>query len=379
MRPVTALLGVPVGWLALRRLVLAGAALLPPRPVAAGRELPSLAVVVAARDEAALLDDLFRALDALEYPGGGMSFVLVSDGSVDGTAERLTRWAEGRADARALVLEEAAGKAAALRLGIEASDSELVAVLDADVLPRADALRLLAGALAEPGIALAVGRLEPVNAGVGAVGRYRALELWVRERVVSSGQDRLRLYPPAYAVGVFRRDALAAVGGFAALGPGEDVAVLVALAWAGWGTRYVPDAVVEVRVAATVGELWRQHRRWAQGVFESVRPFRGPPPLQARLGVVRRLELSTVATGFLDRIVLAASLGAAAAGLVPRRLPAALLGATALEAAVALAKSGVGAEWPRFAAAAALFPLDVAAAAAGIGERLVRRRAAWTR
>ncbi|MDX6512321.1 MAG: hypothetical protein QOE36_1825, partial [Gaiellaceae bacterium] len=130
MRPLTALLGVPLGWLGLRRLVLAGAALLPPRPVATEADLPSLAVVVPARDEAAVLDDLLAAFEALEYPGDRLSFVLVSDGSVDGTAERFAAWADGRADALALAEPGPRGKAAALRIGIEACDTELVAVLD---------------------------------------------------------------------------------------------------------------------------------------------------------------------------------------------------------------------------------------------------------
>ena len=381
MRPLTALLGVPLGWLALRRLVLAGAALLPPRPVASGSGLPSLAVVVPARDEVPVLDDLLAAFDALEYPGGRLSFVLVSDGSVDGTAERFAAWADGRADTLVIVEPEPRGKAAALRRGVEASDSELVAVLDADVLPRPDALRLLAAALAEPGIAVAAGRLEPVNARASAVARYRTLELWVRELVVSAGQDRLGLYPLPYAAAVYRRDALDAAGGFAALGPGEDTAAALALARAGFGSRFVAEAVAEIRVAETVGELWRQHRRWAQGVFETARPVPSDKLSQGTEGVgtLRRLELATMGAGFLDRLLLAAAVAAAGARLVPRRLPAALVVATGVEVGVALARSGAGPEWPRFAAAAVLFPLDVAAAVAGMAERLVRRRAEWSR
>lgn len=100
-----------------------------------------LAIVIPAYNEHELLPKLLARLDATPPPGmadGSVCervIVLVDDGSTDGTGD-LVRALGERADVRAIVKEQNAGKGAALRTGFAAAlemGAEVVLVQDADL------------------------------------------------------------------------------------------------------------------------------------------------------------------------------------------------------------------------------------------------------
>lgn len=82
------------------RQVRALSGVLPPAPASA--PLPSLSVVVAARDEAAGIETTVTRLLAQRYPG--LEVVVVDDRSTDGTGEILDRLAAGRGAAPSMVV-----------------------------------------------------------------------------------------------------------------------------------------------------------------------------------------------------------------------------------------------------------------------------------
>ena len=83
----------------LRRFVMIVAAALPSRPRTPGFE-PSVAVIVAAKNEAECLPQLLTALDEIEYSPGKICYVVVNDGSRDATGKILESWAASRPNAR---------------------------------------------------------------------------------------------------------------------------------------------------------------------------------------------------------------------------------------------------------------------------------------
>jgi hopene-associated glycosyltransferase HpnB len=97
---------------------------------------PPVAIVVPARDEAAVIGETLRSLLAQDYRGE-VRVILVDDGSTDGTGAL----ARGLHDARLLVLDGApppagwSGKLWAVSQGIAAADdAELVLLTDADIV-----------------------------------------------------------------------------------------------------------------------------------------------------------------------------------------------------------------------------------------------------
>jgi glycosyltransferase involved in cell wall biosynthesis len=107
--------------------------------------LPSLSVVVTARDEAARIEDTVRRLLAQEYPR--LEILVVDDRSTDGTAEILDRLAAGAADRISspaapprLAIEHVRdlpagwlGKCHACRRGADRARGEFLLFLDGDV------------------------------------------------------------------------------------------------------------------------------------------------------------------------------------------------------------------------------------------------------
>ena len=363
-----------VAALTLRRGVLLAAALVPRLPLPGSPALPSVTVLVAARNEGAVAEHLLASLSKLDYPANLLSFVLVCDGCTDGTAAAFRAWAVGRSDA--WVVERAAhqGKAAALNEGLALAGGEVVVVLDADLQPRPDFLRKLVPSFADEHVAAAAGYTRPANADDNVVTRYAAVTSWVAQLVTSAGKDRLGLNPPTFGAAAYRRCAIEAIGGFPVVSAGVDVAASRSLTRQGWRTRFVQAAVAENTVVSEVGDYWRQHIRWARGGFgtsaQKRSRFRGTAP--------QRIETWAAAIGYGDRLVFLVAAAGAIAGALPWWLPILYLAAPGVEILAASLKADVRRGLPRvLLATVLLFAADLMASLAAVAVHAARRPHRW--
>lgn len=336
----------------------------------------SLAIVVPCRNEASTVAGVLEALERVDYAGAPLSIVLVDDGSRDETRSLLERWAAAGPARHVVALDVPGGKVNAVEAGAAAvPDTELVGICDADLRPQPECWARMAVHFSNPEIAAVAGFLAPVNHDESVVSRYAATETWVHQLVTSLGKDALSLNPPTHGASIYRRRALAEIGGFKAGASGEDVTTTAALTAAGWTTRFARDAVIENRVVAGWREYWRQHVRWARGTLDVRKVERNG----TQAGVLRRLEDLVASAGYLDRLALLAAV------VLPQRRAQRwtlvfLYGTAALaEVCVALARGGVD---PRrrtayLGAIALVFPADVAATATAAAAQLRRRHHAW--
>jgi cellulose synthase/poly-beta-1,6-N-acetylglucosamine synthase-like glycosyltransferase len=349
MHYVAVLVEALILWFTLRRVALIVGAIVPrrPLPMDGPATLPSVAVLVAARDEESNLPALFDALDHLDYPSGQVTFSIASNGSSDGTAGLLQAWERSRCNVLGYVLETP-GKAAALSLALaSAPPSDLIVTFDADTPPRPDCLRRLVPAFADARVAAAGGYCAPANATESIVSRYSALEYWVHHLVNLSGKDRWNLGPiPSANIAGYRRAALVKVGGFLP-GVADDVSTAMRLLAAGYQTRYVVDAIVDTPLVTTLHQFTAQRRRWSAN-------------LNYAAGSVRGLETLSVAAGYLDRIVFVLCLALAVGGWV--RVPFLLIypGVLLVATITAVARAGHARRILEFLGVALLMaPVDV--------------------
>ena len=159
------------------------------RPMAAGHMLPSVSIIVAARNEGRRLAARLNNLLALDYPRRLREIVIVSDGSSDETGEVLRAFAS---EVRTLALPPV-GKAGALNAGVAAARHEILVFADARQHFATDALRHLVQPFDDPRVGGVSGELmidvdalpaaaageSPVAEGVGLYWRY---EKWLRQR-----------------------------------------------------------------------------------------------------------------------------------------------------------------------------------------------------
>jgi cellulose synthase/poly-beta-1,6-N-acetylglucosamine synthase-like glycosyltransferase len=117
--------------------------------------LPSVSIVIAARNEAARLPARIDNLLALDYPADRRQIVVVSDGSTDDTLAVLARY-RGAVDA---VDAPSYGKAAALNAGVARATGEILVFADARQMFAPDAVRALVAPFADPAIGGVAGEL----------------------------------------------------------------------------------------------------------------------------------------------------------------------------------------------------------------------------
>ena len=349
-----------------QRFAFAVAALLPMRRRSVSTDLPTVQVFVAARNEEAALPDLLQCLERLDYPSEKLSFVLVSDGSVDSTPALMAAWCRERPRSCTILLPESSGKPAALQSAWKASaGAELTAIYDADVLPASGALRMLAEEFADPRVGAAAGAVVPSNAHMNFISRYAALELYVFHQVIQTARRRLSLNPPTVGANcVYRTAALAEIKGFPQDALSEDVATSFDLIERGWGTSFRPDAVVTTQVPTKLDQFWWQRQRWTRGLSREAARAHGLPAL-------------LVVSGYADRLVFFASSVAAVFGWVKWFWPVLYFGGPALNIWVALHRARVAGGMALVLGCFPMFVLDVCATIFGTLSSLRHWKPSW--
>ena len=359
--------------LSLRRGAFLLAALLRRRPLARLDALPSVAVLIPARNERAVADRVLTALARVAYPDGKLRFVLVCDGCLDDTPAIFRAWTLDRSDAEVHELSPSVGKAAALNAGLRVSASEIVVVLDADLRPTPDFLLKLVQPFGDPRVGAAAAYLRPANADENVVARYAAVTTWVHQLVTSAGTDRLALNPPTLGAAAYRRSALLEIGGFPEVPVGEDVATSARLTRRGWRTRFVEDAIVDNTVVSDLRTYWRQHVRWSRAAFR-VHADRQP----SSASLAQRAEMTAASLGYADRLVFVGAIVGALVGSVPAWAPLLYLAAPGLEILAALGKAGVRGRFPWFVfAAVVFFVADILGSMAAVAIHIAGRPYRW--
>ncbi|UXA18921.1 mycofactocin biosynthesis glycosyltransferase MftF [Mycobacterium sp. SMC-4] len=207
-----------------------------PRPLS-GPSYRDITIVIPVKDNHFGLTRLVSALR-------GLQVIVVDDGSVEPVRE--TDFESMHCAVRVLRHPRSKGPAAARNTGLRACDTDFVAFLDSDVVPRRGWLEALCGHFCDPAVALVAPRIVALNNTDGAVARYEAvrssLDLGLREApVVPYGTVS---YVPSAAI-ISRRAALLDIGGFdESLHSGEDVDLCWRLNEAGARLRYEPIALV---------------------------------------------------------------------------------------------------------------------------------------
>ena len=140
---------------------------------------PTVSVVVAAWNEASVIERRLENLLELDYPRDKLELVVASDASTDGTDELV----EGYADRGVrLVRCPRGGKVAAQNHTVPRTTGEIVAFSDANATWAPNALRALVRNFADPEVAYVCGRLRLERAdGSNREGAYWRYELWLRE------------------------------------------------------------------------------------------------------------------------------------------------------------------------------------------------------
>jgi len=154
-----------------------------PRPWLVDKISPSVSIVLAVHNGIALLPSKIQHLLGLDYPNI-QEIIVVSDGSIDGTAEWLVR--QQHPLLKVIVIEQHSGKAVAVNAGVAQATAELILFVDIRPEIAPGAIQQLVGNFADPSVGCVAGELtlrqdghDAASAAVG--GLYWRYEQWIRK------------------------------------------------------------------------------------------------------------------------------------------------------------------------------------------------------
>ena len=158
-------------------LALLGMILRRPVAMAAAAYQPSVTVIIPVHNEERVIDAKLSNLVALDYPRDRLTILIVSDGSTDETRQRVLGY-KSDLQIQFLELSQRQGKAAALNLGLQNTNSELVIFSDASIMLASDALKRIVQPFQDTAIGCVSG--EDHIPGGGGEGLYGQYELYLR-------------------------------------------------------------------------------------------------------------------------------------------------------------------------------------------------------
>jgi cellulose synthase/poly-beta-1,6-N-acetylglucosamine synthase-like glycosyltransferase len=232
-------------------------------------ETPLLSVIIPVYNEEHHVAEVIRSVRDVPIP---KEIIVVDDGSTDGTADI----AEGLGLPGVRVIRRRnGGKPAALNTGIRAARHALIVMVDGDTVFEPETVHRLVQPFADPTVGAVSGNTKVANRR-GILGAWQHIEY-----VVGFNLDR-RLFDVAEcmptvpgAIGAFRRDVLADVGGVSDDTLAEDTDLTMAIGRAGWRVVYEERALAWTEAPASLDALWKQRYRWCYGTLQAMFKHRG--------------------------------------------------------------------------------------------------------
>jgi biofilm PGA synthesis N-glycosyltransferase PgaC len=159
-----------------------------PRPFQRQPIEPSLSVVIAAHNEVAHIGRKIKNLLTVDYPADRIEIMVGSDGSTDGTLERLREVAEQHI--RIFVLDERQGKPAVLNKLVPQARGEIVVLADVRQQFDPQILRRLVQPFADPTVGAVSGELVLTRDACSLVGDGTG-KYWEYEKFIRSRESRI--------------------------------------------------------------------------------------------------------------------------------------------------------------------------------------------
>jgi cellulose synthase/poly-beta-1,6-N-acetylglucosamine synthase-like glycosyltransferase/peptidoglycan/xylan/chitin deacetylase (PgdA/CDA1 family) len=264
-----------------RRQVRRESRLAPPAGAPESAFCPPVSVIVPAYNEEVGIAAAVRSLAGNDYPT--LEIIVVDDGSTDGTAAVVEAIDDPRVR---LIVQANGGKPAALNTGIAAARHDVIVMVDGDTVFEPDSIRNLVVPLADPAVGAVAGNAKVGNRR-GILGRWQHIEYTMGFNLDRRMYEALGCMPivPG-AIGAFRRQAVAQVGGVSHDTLAEDTDLTMAIHRAGWKVAYEARARAWTEVPASLRQLWRQRYRWAYGTMQAVWKHRGAVRERHPLGLI---------------------------------------------------------------------------------------------
>jgi cellulose synthase/poly-beta-1,6-N-acetylglucosamine synthase-like glycosyltransferase len=246
-----------------------------PKPSAhfAEADLPTITVQLPLFNELYVVDRLLKAVTAIDYPPEKLE-IQVLDDSTDETARIaetvVAKYAAQGFDIHYIHRADRTGfKAGALENGNKFAKGELLAIFDADFVPKPDCLRKLVDFFTDPMVGCAQMRWSHINGDYNLLTRLQTIMLDGHFVVEQTTRNRTGgFFNFNGTAGIWRRQAIEMSGGWQHDTLTEDTDLSFRAQLMGWKFVYLLDEEAPAEIPVEINAFKAQQRRWAKGVMQ---------------------------------------------------------------------------------------------------------------
>ena len=233
-------------------------------------ELPTCTILIPAHNEEKVIGATLESMLQLDYPKDKLKIVVVNDGSSDSTKSIIGQYV--KRDSRVVLYDVPAGeggkgKSRALNLGFRQTDSEIVAIYDADNTPHRDSLRYLATQLEKQAeLGAVIGKFRTVNKNETLLTRFINIETLSFQSMLQAG--RWQMHNIATLPGtnfVIRSSLIRQLGGWDEEALTEDSELSIRIYEAGYKIKFIPYALTYEQEPQEWRVWLKQRMRWVRG------------------------------------------------------------------------------------------------------------------
>jgi cellulose synthase/poly-beta-1,6-N-acetylglucosamine synthase-like glycosyltransferase len=262
-------------------------------------DLPFITVQLPLFNEMYVTQRLVKAITEIDYPREKFQ-IQVLDDSTDETMkiarETVETYAAQGFDIQYIHRTDRTGfKAGALENGLKFAKGELLAIFDADFVPKPDCLRKLVDFFTDPLVGCAQMRWSHINGNYNLLTRLQTIMLDGHFVVEQTTRNRTGgFFNFNGTAGIWRRKAIAMSGGWQHDTLTEDTDLSFRAQLMGWKFIYLLDEEAPAEIPVEINAFKAQQRRWAKGVMQVgiklyPRIWRSRLPMRVRLEMFFRL------------------------------------------------------------------------------------------
>ncbi len=235
-------------------------------------ELPRVDVIVAAFNEASIIERKMQNLLEIDYPEALLRFYIGSDGSSDQTVEILEAFAKKDSRIRILDFKKRRGKSAVVndlvRISEEESQAEVLLMTDASVMAPSEILKLAVAKMQASKCSFIDVPIRPQQKGIAkSENDYLSFETWIKDKEARIWQRPMGVYGGFYLLN--RASFEPIPQGFAV---DDFFLVMQSMEKGGRG-----DILTEMHCwephSGSISDEYRRKRRIATGNFQNLRRF----------------------------------------------------------------------------------------------------------
>ncbi len=258
-------------------------------------DAPSVTIQLPIYNEKYVAARLVDAVCAMDYPKEQMRIMILDD-SDDDTVELLKNLVDDYKKQGYQIEHVRRGtrqgyKAGALKYAMKTTDSEFVAIFDADFIPPKWFLNKAVAHFVTPDIGLIQCRWGHINENYSTITQVQALSLDFHFLIEQKAKSNSHLFMNFNGTaGIWRRECIEDAGGWHTATLVEDLDLSYRAQMKGWKCLFLPDIVVDAELPVQMNGAKRQQFRWAKGSIQCAIKLLGNIAIKRGIAVEAKIQ-----------------------------------------------------------------------------------------